>query len=240
MLLPCSCSPSALAFTCMLQTFLSCDFQPADRSLGREREKSLMYLSAGLRGKQCQAQMSCKKIKSAVAEHDTTGGGMGENSRINLSEVVSILGEDGGSLLARVFAPCLTLQQLFCFGLVNKKCNSIFRGNVWELLLGCRDVKDQDSLISRLVNGDKTDFLKKLVELKIIQVEGMCIILVCVRAHITSGVFECVRAPGCMFVCVSVCDIKKVLQVYLPTQYTITHTLIFSSLHTYSSAYLYM
>lgn len=97
-----------------------------------------------------------------------------------------------------------------------------------------------DSLISRLVNGDKTDFLKKLVELKIIQVEGMCIILVCVRAHITSGVFECVRAPGCMLVCVSVCDIKKVLQVYLPTQYTITHTLIFSSLHTYSSAYLYM
>lgn len=186
------------------------------------------------------AQMSCKNIKSAVAEHDTTGGGMGENSRINLSEVVSILGEDGGSLLARVFAPCLTLQQLFCFGLVNKKCNSIFRGNVWELLLGCRDVKDQDSLISRLVNGDKTDFLKKLVELKIIQVEGMCIILVCVRAHITSGVFECVRAPGCMFVCVSVCDIKKVLQVYLPTQYTITHTLIFSSLHTYSYAYLYM
>jgi len=97
-----------------------------------------------------------------------------------------------------------------------------------------------DSLISRLVNGDKTDFLKKLVELKIIQVEGMCIILVCVRAHITSGVFECVRAPGCMFVCVSVCDIKKVLQVYLPTQYTITHTLIFSSLHTYSYAYLYI
>ena len=94
-------------------------------------------------------QMSCKKIKSAVAEHDTTGGGMGENSRINLSEVVSILGEDGGSLLARVFAPCLTLQQLFCFGLVNKKCNSIFRGNVWELLLGCRDVKDQGRVVKK-------------------------------------------------------------------------------------------
>ena len=29
-----------------------------------------------------------------------------------------------------------------------------------------------DSLISRLVNGDKTEFLKKLVKLKVIQVEG--------------------------------------------------------------------
>ena len=88
--------------------------------------------------------MSSKKLKSAVVEHATTGGGMGENSRINLSGVVSMLTEDGGSLFARFVAPCLTLHQLRCFGLVNKKCNvRIFRGNLWEILLGGCDVKDQ-------------------------------------------------------------------------------------------------
>ena len=96
-----------------------------------------------------------------------------------------------------------------------------------------------DSLISRLVNGDKTDFLKKLVELKIIQVEGMCIILVCVRAHITSGVFECVRAW--VYVCVCVCVRYQKSSASVPTYsiyhypyahlFKFTHILICLSLH---------
>ena len=69
------------------------------------------------------AQMSCKNIKSAVAEHDTTGGGMGENSRINLSEVVSILGEDSGSLLVRGFLP-LASRCSSCFALVSSTRNA--------------------------------------------------------------------------------------------------------------------
>ena len=117
------------------------------------------------------APYTSKKAKYADCPQTTTGGASGgsidENSGaeerttqpvmaqgnvspIDFSEVVTALADDGGSLLARVLAPGLTLQQLFCFGLVNKKCNvRIFRGNLWELLLGCCDVKDQGRVVKK-------------------------------------------------------------------------------------------
>eukprot|EP00802_Teleaulax_amphioxeia_P011567 Tamp_11600.p4 GENE.Tamp_11600~~Tamp_11600.p4 ORF type:complete len:119 (+),score=14.87 Tamp_11600:1349-1705(+) len=111
---------------------------------------------------------TCKKAKHVDCEQTTTGGDSGggicDNSAaaeratqrvmahgnaspIIFSEVVTILNDDGGSLLARALAPCLTLQQLWCFGLVNKSFNSVLRNNVWELLLSCRDVEDQGRVV---------------------------------------------------------------------------------------------
>jgi hypothetical protein len=55
--------------------------------------------------------------------------------------VVTILNDDGGSLLARALAPCLTLQQLWCFGLVERETEFNFP--------------------YRLSDLSKTDFLKK-------------------------------------------------------------------------------
>jgi hypothetical protein len=91
-----------------------------------------------------------------------------------------------------------------------------------------------DSVISRLVNGDKTDFLKKLVELKIIQVEGMCIIL---KARERARV--CARAW--VYVCVCVCVRYQKSSASVPTYsiyhypyahlFKFTHILICLSLH---------
>ena len=87
--------------------------------------------------------------ENSGAEERTTQPVMaqGNVSPINFSEVVTALADDGGSLLARALAPCLTLQQLWCFGLVNKSFNSVLRNNVWELLLSCRDVEDQGRVV---------------------------------------------------------------------------------------------
>ena len=74
-----------------------------------------------------------------------------------------------------------------------------------------------DSLISRMVNGGKTDFDEFL---QVIQVEG---------AHVPME-----SAPVCMPVCVLVCDIKGVLSI--PT-YSYAYLL---SIHTFPHVYLYM
>ena len=115
------------------------------------------------------APYTSKKAKYADCPQTTTGGASGgsidENSGaeerttqpvmaqgnvspINFSEVVTALADDGGSLLARVLAPGLTLQQLCYVGLVNKSFNRILRDN-WKLLLGCRDVKDQGRVVKK-------------------------------------------------------------------------------------------
>ena len=96
-----------------------------------------------------------------------------------------------------------------------------------------------DSVISRLVNGDKTDFLKKLVELKIIQVEGMCIILVCVRAYYKWCIRVCARAW--VYACVCVCVRYQKSSASVPTYsiyhypyahlFKFTHILLCLSLH---------
>ena len=109
----------------------------AGGSAGESAQKKAKTPAASPAASSAPAARPAKAAKVTATE-----GGMGENSRINLSVVMSVLGEDGGSLLAQVLAPYLTLQQLWCFGLVNK-CNfRIFHGNLRELLLGCCDVKD--------------------------------------------------------------------------------------------------
>ena len=62
------------------------------------------------------------------------------NTSLTFSEVLTILGDDGGALFGRAIASRLLLKQLLCFGRVNKACSKILRENLYKLLLCSRDV----------------------------------------------------------------------------------------------------
>jgi len=96
---------------------------------------------AGEGSKQLAAPAAAKKTAKTATAAKVTAVQWDGNTSLTFSEVLTILGDDGGALFGRAIASRLLLKQLLCFGRVNKACSKILRENLYKLLLCCRDVR---------------------------------------------------------------------------------------------------